>query len=995
MSIKLFPHVLIRVGGGSFEKLQKLDLIESIEAVNEVIQQKDSLEKSKQKICDDLFILIQSQNENPSLQKNLLNLKRDIFNERNISAEKYLALGSFFGEEFKRQLKEYEEQKARLVVLNTRGEKVFDDELRSARKTLRNLAADENLQKGLLLSSQSLLHSIEEYIHNDGQTPTKKEYKTEEGLIKYISRMYAKTSPFSTFTNLVMGRLSTSTNNHSNLIHSEKNTEPKVISHIRLNNFLYQYLRGLLTKNPNVYHNFLLRPNPTIQKYEDHYRFLTNSNNIEAFQRIPANPVMEVFLVLCSNHKEGLRYHDLVQTIIENEYIDASKEDIGAFVDQLIDYGFLEYNIGVSGIDPDWDMKLCEKLKPMAVTVPLIQDLVTVLAQMREMSLKYANAELSERKSFLVQAHSQFRAVCMKLHEAAGLPEEERLTPEEYQKYQIQKRKEQEEEKKQVEKEGQTVNDEMESVDGIDEKKDETFKHHTSTFFYFRPEQVFYEDTSLNIAPELDSEGLSVCVTSLHRLLEQMWLFEGRSDECDSMTHYFEQKYGNDATVDLLTFYEDYYREYKKPEAEQLDKARKEQVKKSKKEEEDKKQSPAESPEPVVATPDKKINESKIPKVRERQELRKQWQESFATLMKINGIQPNEFHLMLQDIEENNRAINFKSNSEHLIDSCGAFIQFYEEKDPYGNKKIMGVLNASFPGFGKMISRFLHIFDLKSTGDIRQQNIDLSQQDVFVEDCDASYFNANLHPPLMPYEIWMPNGHNSLPPEKQIPVTDLEVSHNTGTDQLVLTHKPTRKTAYVFDLGFQGHAGRSQLFQLLEKFTLAEYLSCYPINMAINKLFEPQDKDAEGNILPKQVFMRPRILYENWLILQRKAWFIPKEILPNIQPKESDWSYFERINEWRHTYQIPDEVFMFVIGKGNDNIKPEEGKKLGRDDRKPQYISFKNPFLVSLFSSMISKVPGTLRIEEMLPNSQQLNIIGADKHVTEFVVQWYTSAKES
>lgn len=998
MSIKLFPHILIRVGGGSFARLQRLDLTKSIHLVHEIVQLRAGFEILKQKLCDDLFVLIQSQNENPVLQKSLLNFKRDIFNERKISSDKYSPVLDTLGADLRNQFNLYEEQKAHIGKLIIRGESAYDDEVLLARKQLSDLATDANLQKGLLLSSQSLLQGVEEYIKHDVLQPTKKEYKTEEGLIKYLSRMYAKTSPFSTFTHLVMAGLACSENRNTGLIHLEKNAELKVVSHIRLNNFLYQYVRALLTKNQDIRRYFLLRPNPTVHKHEDHYRFLTNSNNVEAFQRIPGNPVVEVFFVLCSEHKEGVRYGDLISTIIQNEYIDASKEDIGLFIDQLIDYGFLEYNIGVSGIDPDWDLKLCAQLKPMAGELPMIQDLLGILMKMREMMTKYAIAGLPERKSFLRDAHSEFRSVCMKLHEAAGLPEEERLPPEEFQKFQLQKRKELEKEKKLKKEDGEDDAPHKDTSDDSDDRTDETFKHRDSTYFYFRPEQMFYEDTTLDIAPELDSNRLSACITSLHRLLDQMWLFEGRSDECDSMIHYFEQKYGSVATIDLLTFYEDYFREYRKPEAQRRDKIRKEQLKKMNKDKNEEPSVPAESPEPaVIAEPDEKKNESNIPKIRERQELRKEWQESFASKFKPDSDLPGSdtIHVNLEKVEENNRTIDDVSKCGRQMTSCGAFIQFCEDKDNDGNNKLVGVLNASFPGFGKMISRFLHIFDQASTADIRRFNIDQSRQEMFVEDCDASYFNANLHPPLMPFEIWMPNGHNSLPPENQIPVTDLEVSLDSGTGQLRLIHKPTQKTAYMFDLGFQGHGGRSQLFQLLEKFTRSQYLSAYPIAMSINSVYEPKDKDADGKTLPKMVYVRPRIVYDDWLILQRKAWFVPKELLPLMQPKESDWSYFERINEWRLSYHIPEEVFMFVLGKGNDNIKPEEGKKVGRDDRKPQYISFKNPFLVSLFASLVNKVPGALRIEEMLPNSQQLNTLCNEKYVTEFVVQWYTSASAS
>ena len=99
------------------------------------------------------------------------------------------------------------------------------------------------------------------------------------------------------------------------------------------------------------------------------------AKTIKTLHVIPANPALEVFLTLASEKKEGIVYKELVHTIIENEYIDASAEDIESFINQLIDYGFLEFSIGVSGIDPDWDHELTKQLKPLADHLPLIKDL--------------------------------------------------------------------------------------------------------------------------------------------------------------------------------------------------------------------------------------------------------------------------------------------------------------------------------------------------------------------------------------------------------------------------------------------------------------------------------------------------------------------------------------------------------------------------------------------------------------------------------------------
>jgi hypothetical protein len=321
-------------------------------------------------------------------------------------------------------------------------------------------------------------------------------------------------------------------------------------------------------------------------------------------------------------------------------------------------------------------------------------------------------------------------------------------------------------------------------------------------------------------------------------------------------------------------------------------------------------------------------------------------------------------------------------------------VQLFQTSNGNGQTQLMGVLNGSFPGYGKMVSRFLHLFDGAFTRQLRGWNQSLSQEALFIEDCDASYFNANLHPPLMPFEIWIPGGHNSLPAQQQIAVTELQVSLDETGQQVQLIHMPSQKRGYVFDLGFQGHGGRSQLFQLLDKFTGAIYLSPYPLRTAVSKLWGPQE--AEQKEAPQNIQIRPRIVYDGRLVLQRQAWFVPRALLPFRHPGESDSAYFVRLQAWRLEHQIPDEVFVYIFSRGAlQNVEPEGRRRIGRDDYKPQYICFENPFLVTLFEKLLRKVPATLTIEEMLPNSKQLLTIGEYRHVTEFVLQWYDPAEDT
>lgn len=994
--MKLFPNVLIRVGGAPFDNIECLGNGNVSSALYASISEKEKQRDSERTaISDELYTLINSLSD-PREQNILLNLRRDIFNGKKFSIEKARPV---LPAQMLQKLEAHIGLNASIANLRTEQENAFNSELLEARKAVAKLASDEEFQKGLLLSSRTLLDRVRSYCTSDLASPKKKEQQTEQGLLKYITRMYCKTSPFSTFTNLVVAKVKPGREKFLTLPAGAHGTT----SHIRLNNFLYNYLRTLLLKTKPAYRLLAVRPNPTVKLDGDHYLFLTNSQNIEAFQRTPADPLLELFLELTTGQGNGIRYCDLVQAIIEGEYIDATAEDIEGFIEQLLEFGFLEFNIGVSGIDPDWDIKFIEKLGPLAAeNVQHISELMDVLRDMRGLANKYASAPLAERKKILDTVHTDFKAICMKLHEAAGLPADERKPKEELM---AEYRAKQEEEKKKAAEnkrsEGEKKTEEAKAEEPAaeaneKEKEEEAFRHISTTYFHFNPEQMFYEDTTRNVTPVLDEGMLAEFTQTVNDLMQRIAIYQGQLAEKDAMAHYFANKYGKDAEVSLLTYYEDFYREYKKPEKEKQDQLKKKIAERMKEAKEKaakaKEDTSVPGPEAAEAATLKESDQPEGPQIhatKQRNELMQKWSVRLGEILreKNSATKDNTYHASLGDVIAANNDTGVPEQSEPPS-SYGFFVQLFTEKDEAGKKTLKGVLNGTFPGFGKLMSRFLHIFDEEVTEDLRKWNLDMGgADDLLIEDCDASYFNANLHPPLLPYEIWMPGGHNSLPAEKQLPITDFTVKYNSATGHLDLVHAPTGKNAYVFDLGFQGHNGRSQLFQLLEKFTKTRYLFASPVASAVSNKANSKERLKDT----AETLAVPRVVYENKIILQRRGWYIPRTELPLPALHETPCTYYNRINAWRRSLNIPDEVFVFInTDRFNASTQAnDEGKRPGRDDYKPQYINFNSPLLVNLFEKITGKITHTLRIEEMMPASRDLFSFGTGRHVTEFMVQWY------
>ncbi|UII30240.1 lantibiotic dehydratase family protein [Fulvivirga ulvae] len=984
-TMQLFPYALIRVGGDSFEEWSRLNFPASNEIVREIYRLTLKQAESKEALCDSLFEFI-SNSDNPEIQNTVQNLRRDIFNERRLKNSKINKAAEVLPQLLKESLEGYIALLKELKEKTQAGESVFAEELHGGREQLKQLVDSEHFKKGLILSSRTLLNRLDSFKKRPADTFRKKEHQVEQSLLQYLTRMYAKTSPFSTFTNLSMGAIREGQGN----IQISALGGLQVKGHIRLNNYLLKYVMDLLKNYRPSYILFPLRCNPTYQNREDHFLYLTNNNNIESFQRIPYNPVVEHIAGVVQEYTEGVRFIDLIEGL-QND-IDASAEEVESYIKQLIEFGLLEYNVGVSGVDPDWDVKLVSALESQVQHgVQYIAELLDALKAIRQLGNKYAQSNVQERHSLLQQAYDTFREIYMKIHEEAGLPADERKTEKELIE-EAKRKKEEEEKKKKDQDKSEAVQDEKDA----EEKEEVTFKHETSTYFAIKPEQMFYEDTTREVNAVLGQEEVFTIISNLNELLNQMRFFKGNEEEKEKMRAYFLKKYGKNEPVDLLTFYEDYFREFKKPEKEREEKRKKEAREKLKQEQEEgSRKNGANEKDAMPETAEDKemdtVDEFALPGQKEKQGKIMKWKaEAKKQLKKTVEWDAHEINVDIEPFKYANKEVGFVG-TDGDTNSYGSFLQFY-----YEGGKLKAALNSTFPGYGKMVSRFLHIFDHKLTDEIRNWNVEQSDEEsLFIEDIDASYFNANLHPTLMPYEIWMPGGHNSLPADKQIPITDFQVEYSAEADELNLIHVSTGKRAYVFDLGFQGHSGRSQLFQLLEKFTKAEYLFAQPLVNAVNQLNTPEEnsneKGKEVKEDKKEINVLPRVVYKDMLVLQRKTWFVPKVLLPQRHPNDTDWQYFKNINTWRKGNNMPDEVFVFVNTNrwGDANMDEEAMKKLTRDDYKPQYIDFTNPLLVSLLEKLIDRVPLNMKIVEMLPDSKQMLKIDDSRFVSEFVVQWY------
>jgi len=151
------------------------------------------------------------------------------------------------------------------------------------------------------------------------------------------------------------------------------------------------------------------------------------------------------------------------------------------------------------------------------------------------------------------------------------------------------------------------------------------------------------------------------------------------------------------------------------------------------------------------------------------------------------------------------------------------------------------------------------------------------------------------------------------------------------------------------------------------------------------------------------VIHRPGLTYRGRLVLARRQWTLPQALFPGRERQESEADYFLRIQRWREELGLPEEVFIRIVDPGKERLLPESmgpgqmlqgkkppGKIPGLRDHlaKAQYIDFRNPLLVDLFSRMTENLETfQVILEERLPGRDHLIAWGEERFVTEMLLQ--------
>lgn len=929
----ILPFFLTRLSGESYETITSLNLSHAPEILRKIIEASGFIEQLKPDLINSLFQTIE-RIDNDKSRRAAINLKRDIFNEREIKEESLKTLSRILPDEIKLHLKDLIKRKADLEKLLAEGEQIYSDECRQLRKRFRQITKNEKFQSGLILSSKTLLKEINHEFLSASDSPiTRNVIQLERGIIKYLSRMCLKTSPYSVYTHVLAGEMTNKLNDSTFVSVSNRSSFPgeslQYKSCVNLNNKIYRFLLDALVKSKEI-SGLSIKPNPIIARVDNKFLFLVIKDNIEAVHTIPINKLTDFCYHATGKKNERIDYRKLSRNL--NLFLRDNSLNVNAeeFIDKLISLGFLEFDLGLSAALPNWENKFLKFLEKRQSDSKTIEALRESVIGLKELVGGYPFASVEQKLHSLETSYRKLQTVLGDSGNAFSAP---------FQKY--------------------PNPGSAQSPAGGSRSSNKA-----SGINSLKNEQLIYEDTYSDLEIFINENQINALISTVQEFFDQIDIFEPNLEVKMSLGRFFIGRYGRNKTVDFKNFYFDYYLEKKLSQNKDVRDWHLFHRK-------------------VIASELSDYSEYKT-----LQKRRNKFAEIFLNLLsKECALDSDQINIGLDVFKRTKKlADRKKAPNSHSLDkneiaaSTGVFLQFfYDGNNP---RQIKGVLNLAAIGLGKLISRFLYCLDAKLKQAIYNSNSLIQDDAILAEIQDCSLFNANVHPPLLPREITTSYFNQRLKDERQIPLSQLAVRINEqGTLELI--DKSSQKKIIVCDLGMENIKFRSSIYQILSKFTL-RYPPKIDFILKILNDFAAASRKENSQTTAKVL---PQITINNQIVIQRKSWIIPSRIIPKKLKSESDWSYYYRISRWKEDSGLPDEVFLSF--DSDDEVIADEKTERQNDNRKPQYICFSNPFLLGLFEKLTRNASTKCKFVEMLPSSDNLLKINDKRYVTEHYLQWY------
>lgn len=338
---EVFPLIFGREGGASIDILSNFEAIKTNQLLKEILTIEDEINKNKNILIDELYIIIKNERED-NLKSMLINLKRDVFNDRNIEKYNY---GLLNHPDIENKIKMYLVLKSKLEKLKVNFKTIFHSEFYLSIEKLKKVSEQFFIKNGILFSSNILFNEINKASFQYSFL-TKNEKNVVLSFVKYLTRSVTKTTPFSSLNKIIF-------------LEKIDNVFISKYKHFKFSNFqtsnlLFFYLKEILIKNITFKNCLNIKSNSFIECIqEDKLQFFNNYKNDESFKKIKRT---DTLLSILRYLESPCNYRNFIIKIEESS--DEEKKHVEQYIDILIEEGLVKLLYPASNTDIDWAHKL-------------------------------------------------------------------------------------------------------------------------------------------------------------------------------------------------------------------------------------------------------------------------------------------------------------------------------------------------------------------------------------------------------------------------------------------------------------------------------------------------------------------------------------------------------------------------------------------------------------------------------------------------------------
>lgn len=348
------PQFLLRVGGLPIDALDALQFSRTVERIEQILSCEKALAEQKDALIDALYAEVSIHKENRDLRRKLINLKRDIFNQKvpdELDELRNLAglLSAPTSELLLAWLDVWEHHQA----LFADAPRIFTQEMDRKRTALKAMIDTPDFRRGIALASPVLAREVDAYLKASNQHLKRNARTVERSLTEYLLRTTCKTSPFSTFTAVAVGSfVSPAEANAPDITYQADSMEQH--STTSLNVAVLYKLSDALLHSTIVREQLFVRLTPGWQIQDGYIRYArrigldTGEDNgplalrsvHEDMLYLPLGRLLAALLAAL-DHGQTLRLKELSEILCAiPEYANAD-EEIDHYLDRLLQLGLL------------------------------------------------------------------------------------------------------------------------------------------------------------------------------------------------------------------------------------------------------------------------------------------------------------------------------------------------------------------------------------------------------------------------------------------------------------------------------------------------------------------------------------------------------------------------------------------------------------------------------------------------------------------------------